>query len=614
MSSIETRAGSRSKARSSRRGASKASVAARALIATGAFSYGPTHAQTIFDAEEATPTSRFVDASELDRRRRDDPIADKIQEATSKTAELERELQRVRESLSLHTLRLDEAEQALARQADLIDRQAEMIDLLRKTLADADAESAAARALAAADAAAAPAEAPAARASGVYVVKTGDTLSQIATAVGVSERTLIDDNDISNPNRIFVGQRLRFPAAPAPTRVAVRREAPTAEAGSDLATIGQQPPTSAAPASPPPAPTRVAAADNDDDAPKTPQPKPAATPPASATARKEGEADENLPDEVGQRPEEEPGRYIALLSDVGGILTPRGALFVEPEIAFTTTSDNRFFFQGVEILDALLIGAIEATDTDRRALTSRFGLRYGVTSRLELEGRVSHVYRDEQSTGVSIGDQQLSNIDQSGSGFGDAEAGLHYQLNKGRKWPYAIFNLRANAPTGTGPFDLPRDEDGIELELATGSGFWTVEPSFTLIAPTAPASIFANIGYQVNLSTSPGLDLGDQTLLEFDAGDALRANIGVGLSVNDRFSLSLGYNQSHFFRSKSRFRDDVTGQLSREFSPSATVGAFGFGGSYAVSKSTRVNLNAQIGATDEAPDATISLRLQKRLF
>lgn len=45
-------------------------------------------------------------------------------------------------------------------------------------------------------------------ASGYYTVQSGDTLSGIAIQFGTSANTLAQLNDISNPNRIYVGQRL----------------------------------------------------------------------------------------------------------------------------------------------------------------------------------------------------------------------------------------------------------------------------------------------------------------------------------------------------------------------------------------------------------------------
>jgi LysM repeat protein len=54
--------------------------------------------------------------------------------------------------------------------------------------------------------------------NGTYVVRAGDTLNSIAARYGVSPSTLARVNGISNPNRIYIGQRLVISgsAAPAP--------------------------------------------------------------------------------------------------------------------------------------------------------------------------------------------------------------------------------------------------------------------------------------------------------------------------------------------------------------------------------------------------------------
>lgn len=44
-----------------------------------------------------------------------------------------------------------------------------------------------------------------------YVVRSGDTLSEIAARYGISYQQLARDNGISNPNRIYVGQRITVP-------------------------------------------------------------------------------------------------------------------------------------------------------------------------------------------------------------------------------------------------------------------------------------------------------------------------------------------------------------------------------------------------------------------
>jgi LysM repeat protein len=51
---------------------------------------------------------------------------------------------------------------------------------------------------------------------GTYVVRAGDTLNSIAARFGVSVGTLARANGISNPNRIYIGQRLAVPGNAAP--------------------------------------------------------------------------------------------------------------------------------------------------------------------------------------------------------------------------------------------------------------------------------------------------------------------------------------------------------------------------------------------------------------
>jgi LysM repeat protein len=45
---------------------------------------------------------------------------------------------------------------------------------------------------------------------GVHVVRPGDTLSQIAKSYGTSMRSLMEINNIKNPNQIYVGQRIQI--------------------------------------------------------------------------------------------------------------------------------------------------------------------------------------------------------------------------------------------------------------------------------------------------------------------------------------------------------------------------------------------------------------------
>ncbi|MEE4209776.1 MAG: transporter [Parvularcula sp.] len=347
------------------------------------------------------------------------------------------------------------------------------------------------------------------------------------------------------------------------------------------------------------------------------------------------ETPEDIPEQVGEAPEEDViDQPTALFGNFVGVLTPKGTLLAETGINYTTSSDNRFFFSGVEIIDALIIGAIEARDTDRTSISASQTLRFGLTGRLEVDATIPFVQQYDRVANIAIQDPRDSIRDRDGSGLGDISFGLHYQLNQGRRWPVVIANIRGKAPTGSGLFDL--DED----EAATGSGYWSVEPSLTFIKRTDPVVLFGNIGYQVNLETDAGLTNIDVVenpqgpdlppiltttrtrFIDFDAGDALRTSFGLGIALNERVNLNFGYDQSYIFKSETRTettrvsvqdgrevgREGPT--LSTQEGQETTIGSFLFGVSYRPTRKLRVGVTTGIGATDEAPDVNVSLRSQ----
>ena len=85
--------------------------------------------------------------------------------------------------------------------------------------------------------------APSAGQTRSYTVKRGDTLAAIAKKYGVSIAAMLQVNDLSNPDIIWAGQKLRIPGAPA---VATPTPMPTAQ--STLVTPVSSQSTAAAPA------------------------------------------------------------------------------------------------------------------------------------------------------------------------------------------------------------------------------------------------------------------------------------------------------------------------------------------------------------------------------
>jgi hypothetical protein len=343
---------------------------------------------------------------------------------------------------------------------------------------------------------------------------------------------------------------------------------------------------------------------------------------------------------VGEAPEQQRPQ-VAIIQDQGGVLTRRGQLIIEPSIQYTHSDQNRFFFQGFEFSDTVLIGLIEATEADRNTVQAALGGRIGVTERLEFEARVPYIYRSDrvESTVLSTASSPTLNSDADGNGIGDVEAAVHYDFtNLIFDAPYKVYtvaNLKVKAPTGQGPFDVDLDPQGNPTELATGSGFWAVQPSFTAIFPNDPVVFFGTVGYTLNI----GDDIGKQRRIQRDCdgvpdpcdvvdtqvdigevepGDSVNTSIGMGLSLNERTSVSLGFSFDYVFETT---QETVVDDLTDPDAPAAVraesdplyIGSFTAGWSYQVSDNVGINLNFQVGATESAPDFQTTLRVPIRL-
>jgi hypothetical protein len=343
-------------------------------------------------------------------------------------------------------------------------------------------------------------------------------------------------------------------------------------------------------------------------------------PPAPMLAQTTGpsspEAGAPVPAVVGQAdpasPAERDRPEIEVLPEQGGVLTPGGTFVFEPSIEYSNSSDYVFIFRGAEIVDAILIGLIEASDADRNALTFAATTRWGVTDRLELEAKVPFVYRDDRiSRSINIGEgnapvTETQNLD--GYGLGDVEIAAHYQFNDGRNgWPYFVGNLRFKTATGTGPFDVDRTSAGVATELATGTGFYSIEPSITAIYPSDPAVFFGNLSYSWNMEKDVDKVLNGVPIGTVDPGDSIGVSVGMGFSINPETSFSFGYKHNYIMETETEVAGNKTSSEDYQ------VGALLVGASYALSDSISLNLNVEAGVTEAAPDVRVLFRMPVRL-
>ena len=332
----------------------------------------------------------------------------------------------------------------------------------------------------------------------------------------------------------------------------------------------------------------------------SPNTSPASGTPATTVAQVEPMKPDPLPQQpVGAPPP--PKRQVeevAALPEHVGVLTPKGRLVFTPSLDYVRSSSNRLVFRGVEIVPGIQLGVIEANDADRDSAVATVAMRYGLTSRLEVEARIPYVYRHDRITTLAQRDETINRTTElDGQQIGDVEISARYQLNEVRPGR-AIFvaNARIKPPTGLGPYDVGYDQFGVATSLATGSGFWAVEGRLTMLYPSDPAVIFASISYLHNLPRDIDKDIGGAHVGRVEPGGSISGSLGFGLALNPRFSVSFGYSHSYIFPTKTQIGNTV------QESNSLQVGSLLMGWSYRLSDRMTLTNNFEFGVTSDAPD------------
>lgn len=318
-----------------------------------------------------------------------------------------------------------------------------------------------------------------------------------------------------------------------------------------------------------------------------------------------------LPDApVGEAPPESQNieQKVEAVPEGQGVLTPKGQFVLDPSIEYTLSSTNRLVFRGIELIPGIQIGAIEASDADRETVIGTFAMRYGLTNRLEIEGRMPALYRRDRIQVVQQRqDQIVREVSLKETDIGDAEFSLRYQLNKPKgQNPIWVAGLRVKTDTGRSPYEIPFDEFGVATGLATGSGFWGIQPSMSFLLPSDPVVLYGGVGYLWNIERNIDRLVGDVLVGKVDPGDAINASVGFGFALNPRFSFSMGYRHNYIFATSTELGDTVQKNTDIQ------VGSLNFGMSYGLSERQSLNLGFQFGVTADAPDLSMTLRMPFR--
>ena len=317
---------------------------------------------------------------------------------------------------------------------------------------------------------------------------------------------------------------------------------------------------------------------------------------------------------VGQapeKPEESRPPEVAPLFEQPGVLTARGRFVLEPSVQYSYSSTNRVALVGYTIIPAIVIGLIDVQSVNRQTWTGAVTARYGLTNRLEVEAKLPYVYRNDDSVTrpLGVGASMDSAFNATGKGIGDIEFGARYQLNEpGTDSPYYVAGLRFKTRTGKDSFEVsyrPGSTPGsasLQEELPTGSGFYGIQPSLSVIYPSDPAVFFGGINYLWNVDRNVNKEILGQTIGKVEPGNAIGFNFGMGLALNEKAAFSLGYEHTYIGRTK------IDGAAPRSAIPTQLASML-LGYSYRVNNKTSVSLALGAGLTRDTPDMQLTLRM-----
>jgi hypothetical protein len=340
-----------------------------------------------------------------------------------------------------------------------------------------------------------------------------------------------------------------------------------------------------------------------------------AGPAAAAAAAPAGETVVGRAPQTDGRPPE-----VAPIFEQPGVLTPRGKYVLEPALQFGYSSSNRIALVGYTIIPALLIGLVDVREVKRNTTTASMTVRRGITNRLELELKVPYVYRSDATVSRELftGTAVERVFETSGKAIGDVELAGRYQINNGGvDMPYFVGGLRFKTRTGRDPFEVVTDcttrcvgtnatGTGLPLDLPTGSGFYSLQPSLTWLMPSDPAVFFGNFSYLHNFKRSDVTRTvlsGEKEMLgEIKPGDVFGFNFGMGLALNDKASLSLGYDHSSIARTYQAGQP-VPGSVRTQ------LGTLLLGFSYRLSDKRTISVSVGAGLTRDTPDVSLMARM-----
>lgn len=313
-----------------------------------------------------------------------------------------------------------------------------------------------------------------------------------------------------------------------------------------------------------------------------------------------------------EKPKDSRPPEMAPIFEQPGVLTRRGSVVLEPSLQYSYASTDRVSIVGYTIIPALVIGLIDVRSVNRSTWVAALTGRYGLTNRMEIEAKIPYVYRNDDTISRPLDltpSATASLFNASGQGIGDVEFAARYQLNvPENNDPFYIAGLRFKTRTGTDPFEVnyasgtTASTGTLQTSLPTGSGFYSIQPSLSVIYPSDPAVFFGGINYLWNIKRDVNQMVAGGFIGEVDPGDAIGFNLGMGLSLNEKSAFSLGYEQTWIGKIKQN-------GITPETATSTQLASLLLGYSYRLNKKSNLNVSIAAGLTPDAPNTQLTIRV-----
>ncbi len=323
-----------------------------------------------------------------------------------------------------------------------------------------------------------------------------------------------------------------------------------------------------------------------------------------------------IPASTGQLTERRDTSVDATYLQQNALFKP--GLTLTPSLSQSYATSRFFTLNGFLALGAIFLGNADVSQQKSSQTAFNMNATYGLNNRTQVALNVPYLHRTTtySTVGAGYAADQASEATVDYGGLGDISGGVFYQVARERgSAPNIVANVQFTAPTGRAPFGIKNARAAANTNLVypstlpTGQGVWGLSTGVSLIKPIDPVVLYggANVYYYFpgkfrdisadSATVSPGYA---------QPGHAFSINFGTAFALNERTSISLGYQQ--IVSASTRLRA-LGAPWQTIMGTSLNAGMLMIGTSYTTSDRRAWVTQLGIGVTQDAPNVQLNLQL-----